>query len=68
MAEKQPRHQNDFTGTLKPTTSDSSGLGVATGPDAGPGAGDNAAPTGNVTGGDGKGTKTPGPTGTTGEG
>jgi hypothetical protein len=44
----------------------SSGFGVATGPNASPGAEDNAAPTSNVTGGDGKGRKTPGPTGTPG--
>ncbi|WP_230534408.1 hypothetical protein [Microvirga roseola] len=67
MAEKKPHDQNDFTGTVKPATSDSSGFGVATGPDASPGAGDNAAPTDDATGGDGKSTQTPGPTGSTGE-
>jgi len=66
MAEQKPKDQNDMTGTVKPTTSDSSGLGVATGPDASPGAGDNAAPTGPVSGDADKDTK-PGPTGTTGD-
>jgi len=67
MADEKPRDQNDFTGTVKPTTADGTGTGVGTGPDAGPGAGDNAAPTPQVTGGSGEGTKTPGPTGATGE-